>query len=178
MGGFTGNDDLYGGSGNDQIWGSGGNDVLFGQVGNDSIGGGSGQDVLDGGAGDDQISGGLGDDSLYGQSGNDVLFGASGSDTLDGGAGNDRIYGGAGEDTFLFAEGFGQDDIFTFDAETGDTLSLSKEIWNGGMSETEVVETFADVNASGNVVFDFGEDTFELHGVTSTNGLADAIDFF
>ena len=60
-------------------------------------------------------------DLVLGFAGNDVINGGGGNDTLVGGAGNDTMYGGttASDVVFMFAPGFGNDVINSFDATGG-----------------------------------------------------------
>ena len=54
--------------------------------------------------------------------GDDVIYGFDIDDRLDGGAGNDRLEGGAGADTYVFARGYGRDEIFDASSpDQGDT---------------------------------------------------------
>jgi Ca2+-binding RTX toxin-like protein len=55
-----------------------------------------------------------GDDYLSGGAGHDILRGSRGADTLEGGAGNDTLNGGSGADVFVFANGFGNDVVESF----------------------------------------------------------------
>jgi Ca2+-binding RTX toxin-like protein len=48
---------------------------------------------------------------IDGRAGNDQIYGLDGDDTLIGGDGNDLLDGGSGDDTYLFADGFGQDEV-------------------------------------------------------------------
>ena len=57
------------------------------------------------------------DNAIAGGSGNDRLEGRDGDDVITGGAGNDRMWGGDDSDTFVFAQGFGNDRIYDFDAD-------------------------------------------------------------
>ena len=86
-------------------------------------------------SGDDTLTGTTEDDVVRGLEGNDVLLGAGGNDVLDGGAGNDTLYGGvsgytsgagAGNDIYLFARGYGSDNIYDYDTTAGnrDTIRL------------------------------------------------------
>lgn len=177
LGGGVDNDLLDGGLGNDTLWGGDGLDTLFGDDGDDQLGGGTGDDSLDGGAGNDTVSGGVGNDVLFGGGGDDVLFGAGGNDILDGGGGNDTLWGGAGADDFVF-DTLGGFDLFQgFSLAQGDRLGLASSLFATSVTAAQVVSDFASVNASGNVVFDFGADAFELVGISSTTGL-DASIFF
>ena len=56
---------------------------------------------------------------MWGNDGNDTLNGDDGNDILNGGLRNDWLSGGAGNDTFVFAPGFGSDQIADFTAGTG-----------------------------------------------------------
>jgi Ca2+-binding RTX toxin-like protein len=135
--GGIGTDTLNGGIGDDGLDGGDGNDALNGDAGNDTLLGGLGNDVLDGGSGNDLLQGGDGSDTLNGGLGNDTLLGGIGNDFIDGGVGNDRVTGGAGDDVmvassgndvFLFAAGFGADQIIGFDANAAggqDLLDIS-----------------------------------------------------
>jgi Ca2+-binding RTX toxin-like protein len=114
LGGFNGDDSMYGGAGNDTISagegddfvaGNGGTDWLYGGAGDDSLFDGAGGGMIDGGAGNDWInietasitsaaytlSGGAGNDSIYASAFGDVIVGGAGSDTIYGGGGNDTI---------------------------------------------------------------------------------------
>ena len=58
-------------------------------------------------------------DRLYGENGDDTIYGYNGNDLLDGGAGNDTLTGGAGNDTYIFALGYGTDNINDSDSTAG-----------------------------------------------------------
>ena len=81
-------------------------------------------------AGNDQIWGSWGDDSLYGEDGNDTISASGGNDLLVGGAGDDTLGGDEGDDTYVFAPGFGHDQITDYDTTTGniDTIAFSSGI--------------------------------------------------
>jgi Ca2+-binding RTX toxin-like protein len=102
--------------------GLGGNDILFGLDGNDTLHGSSGNDSLYGQSGDDL---------LYGDEGSDHLEGGAGADILDGGPGNDHMEGGPGEDTYIFARGYGHDEIADSDAAPGNSIRLGDGILPG-----------------------------------------------
>ena len=70
----------------------------------------SGADLISGFGGNDTLQGGAGDDRLFGDYGNDRLVGGTGDDLLEGGNGND---------TFVFAPGYGRDEITDFRAGAG-----------------------------------------------------------
>lgn len=115
--GNGGNDTLNGDAGNDQLFGGIGTDTLNGGIGDDSLDGGDGADVLNGEAGNDTLLGGDGNDTLLGGTGNDFIDGGTGNDTVTGGAGNDMMVASSGNDIFMFAAGFGTDQIIGFDAD-------------------------------------------------------------
>ena len=136
--GEAGKDRLSGGSGNDKLYGGDGKDRISAGKGDDIVEGGEGNDRLSGGDGIDRVDGGNGDDRIYGGSGEDVLIDGEGSDYLRGGDGddalyavadgaNDRLKGGSGADSFHFqaeGEGIGNDLIYGFSSDAGDTLVI------------------------------------------------------
>ncbi len=171
----------------DLLWGQGGNDTINGNDGNDMLFGGSGGDDINGGAGNDHLSGGAGRDMrwtdeadtqnnadrLFGEAGNDVLLGNAGADHLDGGAGDDVMTGGSGRDAFVFRDG---NDRITDYMPQVDRLILEDDLWAGTLNASEVVSTYASVDGP-NIVFDFGDNTLTLEGLSTLDGLADRIDF-
>lgn len=137
--------------------------------------GNSAGNLLDGLAGDDWLAGSLGSDTLIGGAGNDTLIGGVGADIMVGGAGTDQLVGGAGCDRFVFRNGSMVDRVADFTPGV-DRLSLWHQNWAGTLSAEEVVARFAHVTAGG-VRFDFDAmDHLLLVGLTSTAGLAAAID--
>lgn len=58
-----------------------------------------------------------GNDSFIGSSGDDFLAGYSGNDLINGRRGNDGLMGGAGSDMFIFARGYGHDEIVDLDTK-------------------------------------------------------------
>ncbi len=177
--GGDGNDRLFGGDGSDVIDGGSGDDRLLGGNDNDTLIGGDGIDALIAGSGDDALSGGAGDDRLVGQDGDDYLSGGDGMDRLVGGAGEDVLDGGAGDDvlvdtgidlesdTFIFAEGYGNDRIISFD-QGSDVLSLDDALWGGGLTAQEVIDQFGTINANGTeITLDFGNgDTVSIQNAS------------
>lgn len=128
-----GHDRVWGGSGHDRLFGQGANDTMEGGTGNDFLYGGSQNDVLFGGrdndqlfggGGNDQLRGGTGQDKLYGGSGNDDLRGGGGNDVVVGGSGNDVLRGDGGSDTFVFYNGFGDDQITDFSLASSEKINL------------------------------------------------------
>ncbi|WP_136444139.1 M10 family metallopeptidase [Pacificoceanicola onchidii] len=180
--GADGQDSLFGGNGNDTLGGVNGHDIAYGGNGDDAIYGGGGNDQLGGMAGSDTIYGGDGNDAIYGGSGNDLILGFADNDTIYGGTGNDTMSGGTGVDEFFFATGFGSDEITDFSLAEGDVLKLDDALWtstHGTLSDAQIIAEFADIDASGNVILDFGGgNTITLTGVTSTTGLEAGIDIF
>ncbi len=175
LGGFDGNDKLWGGDDNDELWGGKGNDVLHGQDGNDMLGGFDGNDELYGGAGRDELTGGVGDDIIYGGAGNDTVYAASGDDTIGGNGGDDVIFGGTGADTFVFTSGNGNDDVFSFSLGENDRLRLYADLWSGDRDADQIVTEFA-TDRGDDVLFDFGDTSFTLMGVSGLSGLDGAIE--
>lgn len=176
--GQNGNDVLDGGNGNDTVYGNAGQDVLLGQGGNDRLIGGDDNDTLRGGGGDDSLYGQSGNDSLSGDSGNDLIVGDTGTDQLDGGQGNDTMTGGTGADTFVFRDLSNGTDSITDFSTAQDTLRLDADIVTGSANGAAVVTNHASIQG-GVVVLTFDDgSTVRLDGVTSTAGLADAIELF
>jgi VCBS repeat-containing protein len=106
---------ITGGAGNDTIvldWYGPGYNSAIGYTGNDQLWGGSYNDLLDGGDGNDTLIGQDGNDLLLGGAGDDMLSGGSGNDVLNGSTGNDNLYGGDGNDCYVFGLGYGQDMIY------------------------------------------------------------------
>jgi serralysin len=130
-----------------------------------------------GNANANQLMGNKGDNGLSGMDGNDRLFGGQGFDTLTGGAGDDVLGGGSAADVFVFADGFGTDQITDFLLADSDILRLDDAIW-GGAAKTaaEVLTEFSSV-VGGNLVLNFGlGEVLTLTGVGSTAGLAAVIE--
>ncbi|MDZ7909381.1 MAG: hypothetical protein U5N10_15025 [Gemmobacter sp.] len=163
------------GVGDIDLTGSGAANTLTGNSGKNVLIGGGGNDVLAGLGGHDRLLGGNGNDRLMGGNAGDTLVGGAGGDTLIGGGGYDRLTGGGGPDTFVFSNGFARDRITDFNAGQGDKLQFDDNLWSGGKSAQDVVNSFAQITGDG-VVFDFGgNDRVTLVGVTSLDGLADHI---
>ncbi len=166
LAGGDGADTLSGGAGNDTLLGGEDDDLVFGDDGNDSLWGGpSGNDTLNGDAGNDVIRGESGDDLLDGGAEDDALYGGSGEDTLVGGAGADSLWGGAGEDVFVFADGFGVDQILDFNAastvERIDLSAVSAILDWSDLTSNHASQVGADV-----VIDDLAGNTITLLGVS------------
>jgi Ca2+-binding RTX toxin-like protein len=117
--------------------------------------GGNGAQTLTGTNEEDTITGGNGKDVLNGGGGNDILTGGNGADVLNGGAGNDTMDGGLGKDVFIFAPGFGNDQILGFDANPSggqDFLDISAFGITSATFAARV--TIADVGADTLVTID------------------------
>ncbi|MGY2884569.1 Ca2+-binding RTX toxin-like protein [Bradyrhizobium sp. USDA 4524] len=116
-----GNDSYFGGNGMDTIDLSGttaaatvtGSIATSAQIGSDTL---SGIENIIGSQGNDQITGTGGANAIEGRNGNDIINAGGGDDRVVGEAGNDTMDGGGGSDTFVFAPGFGNDNINAFDA--------------------------------------------------------------
>lgn len=180
--GNAGNNTLTGSFWNDRLLGQGGADTLRGGNGADTLDGGAGDDRLEGGAGFDRLLGGTGadrllggggSDRLEGGAGNDTLIGAEGTDTLAGGFGADLLTGGAGADRFVFTESGGRDRITDFNVDL-DQLLLDRDLLDGLTNPDRIVAEHARL-VNGAVVLDFGDTIIRLDGLTSLDGLADAI---
>ncbi|WP_129140046.1 calcium-binding protein [Modicisalibacter coralii] len=120
--GGRGNDWIQGGDGSDSIEGGLGDDTLNGGLGDDELEGGRGEDFLLGGGGFNWLQGGLGNDTLRGGDAGNVIAGGDGDDLINGGAGDDVIEGGRGDDTiwqvggrntYIFSEGWGNDELLS-----------------------------------------------------------------
>ncbi|WP_102106984.1 Calx-beta domain-containing protein [Oceaniglobus roseus] len=175
--GNVGNDVLSGGVGNDSLDGGGNDDTLFGGDNNDTLRGDFGNDVLNGGAQRDLLDGGGNNDNLVGGAGNDTLLGRNGDDTLLGGGGDDTLTGGFQTDTFVYARNYERDTVTDF-SDADDILSLNDNLWGGGLTAQQVVDTYASV-LFGNTVFDFGGgDILTVNGVINEQILVDNIAIF
>ncbi|PWK39393.1 peroxidase family protein [Pseudomonas sp. OV226] len=169
LNGGTGDDSLDGGDGDDALNGGTGNDTLLGGLGNDSLDGGNGIDLLQGGDGNDTLLGGGDNDTLLGGIGNDFIDGGNGNDTVTGGAGNDLMVASGGNDVFMFAAGFGTDQITGFDANPN----------GGGQDRLDITAlNITAVNFAASVtISDVGADTLlSFAGADSIRlvGVADA----
>ena len=139
-----------------------------------NVGGFTGNLSIAVGAAIENAVGGRGSDKIYGNELANWLRGGKGFDILVGAGGNDRMTGNAGADRFIFAGSYGRDRITDF-STTNDLLSLSSDLWGGGvMTASEVLASFAEIR-NGSVVLDFGTDELTLKGVSATTGLADNI---
>lgn len=170
QGGVLGRDSIWGGRGDDTISARGGNDRVYGEAGRDSLRGGAGADYLEG---DD------GSAVLRPFQNRDTLVGGPGDDTLSGGKGNDELHGGAGADRFEFVATGGRDTVVDFDPAQ-DILAFDSRIFfrPGTPTPEQIVADYATVRG-GNVVFAFETaETTVLQGISSTIGLATAIDIF
>ncbi|MFZ5579728.1 MAG: calcium-binding protein, partial [Pseudomonadota bacterium] len=78
----------------------------------------------------DSLTSSIGADTLEGGAGDDTLYASDGADILDGGAGDDRLDGGIGNDTYLFGRDGGNDTVWDYDWNSGnsDTLQLGADI--------------------------------------------------
>ncbi len=152
--------------------------VISGNAGANRLSGLGGADSIDGGAGADHLSGEIGNDRLNGGSGADRLFGGTGGDRLDGGIAADLLSGGAGGDRFVFQARCGNDRISDFAAAEGDRLFLDDALWGGArLAPDQVVARFGHVGA-GEVTLEFSAtDIIHLGGLTSLDGLAEALTF-
>ncbi|MBU2963500.1 M10 family metallopeptidase C-terminal domain-containing protein [Citreicella sp. C3M06] len=189
-------DTVYGGSGADTLNGGGGADRFYGGDGADVIAGGIGDDLLNGGRQNDLLYGGDGNDTVVGSNGadqawlgngndyyedddqvaygDDRIWGGNGNDTILMGGGDDTATGGAGADSFVIASVEG-DDLVT-DYQPGiDDLTFTEQIWNGGLTVAEMLDSFAEVTG-GALVFSFEPGySVTLAGITDIGSIADDI---
>lgn len=144
----------------------GGSHTVVGTAGDDTLIGTAESDTMIGDAGSDTLFGGGGDDTLHGGNAGDFVEG-DGGDVLDGGTGNDLLNGGAGADTFVFAPGYGQDQIYWF--EDGiDKLDLRGFGFSSFDEFTQSTGMTAGQYENGvaNLTLDFGNgDTLLMAGV-------------
>ncbi|MHC8366475.1 peroxidase family protein [Pseudomonas sp. ZT5P21] len=172
VGNFAGN-----GNGlNNVITAGVGNDTLNGGGGNDTLTGGDGADVLNGGTGNDTLLGGAANDTLSGDAGNDFIDGGAGNNTVTGGAGNDVMDASSGNDIFMFAAGFGTDQIIGFDANAvggQDRLDISAFGVTAATFAGTVIIT--DVGAD-TLISSAGADSIRLVGVADATTVT-AADF-
>ena len=122
-----------------------------------------------------RLFGKAGDDQVFGRGGDDYLNGGLGRDWLNGGTGDDTLRGGPSADTFVFNGG--ADVAEDFNLDHNDRLALDvSALGLAGLSAQQIVDGFAAV-AAGQVVFGFGAvGSLTLESLSSTSGLADAID--
>jgi Ca2+-binding RTX toxin-like protein len=129
---------------------------------------------LIGNAADNVLSGNDGNNRIEGRAGNDSIEGGAGNDRLVGGAGRDTLTGGAGADTFVFGRRDGKDVVTDFSAAEGDLLALARGLHRGKAADMLIAD-HARVDADG-VLLDFGAQAqIRLLGLSSTDGLADAL---
>lgn len=154
-----GNDTYTGGNGLDTLDLSGttaaatvtGGNATSAQIGSDAL---SGIENVIGSQGNDQITGTGAANVIDGGNGNDNINGGGGDDRIIGGAGNDTMDGAGGSDTFVFAAGFGNDNVTAFDADpkNGQDLLDISAFGIAGNFATRV--TIADVGADTLVTID------------------------
>lgn len=96
------------------------------------------------------LVGSVGNDEVTGGPQADKLIGGLGDDKLTGGGGNDRLSGGLGNDTYVFADGFGLDQISTL-VNTSETPG---EAVSGGIDilDFSAVTTLLTVDINSSVV--------------------------
>ncbi|WP_196158700.1 calcium-binding protein [Reinekea sp. G2M2-21] len=94
---------------------TGDSNTLTGSDVADQIDARGGDDIIDAGKGNDKIFGRSGDDTIYDGDGNDEVIAGSGNDIIHAGSGSDKLGGGTGNDRFIFANGFGHDEVSDFE---------------------------------------------------------------
>jgi Ca2+-binding RTX toxin-like protein len=156
FGGFYYIEHFIGGDFNDTMTGDAGGNDFGGEDGDDSLSGNGGNDTLEGARGNDVLLGGLNNDILDGGRDEDTLNGGQGNDTLDGGKGDDILIGGKGKDDIIFAAGSGTDVVLAF-AQGIDDVILDEDLWGGGLSVLDVINTFGTLSPTGDrFTLDFG----------------------
>jgi Ca2+-binding RTX toxin-like protein len=101
-------------------------DEMTGTDRSDDMQGLGGDDFMQGLKANDTLNGGAGFDSLRGDRGEDALNGGPDKDTLFGGRNRDDLNGEAGDDDYLFANGWGKDEVSdTTSGMFGERLSFS-----------------------------------------------------
>lgn len=176
---------LYGDDGADWIGINGISNALLGGAGNDWLGAsGSSNTVVGGGGGDtlfaygstnylysqDGIGGGtwLGvsgsGNFLFGSVGNDWLGATGNSNTFNPGAGNDTMVAAAGHtgDVFIFAPGYGHDNITGFAPGAGATDVI--DLRGFGLTYANLINNYT-TDVSGGVFINLGGDDLMLFSV-------------
>ena len=130
-----GDDTVFGWITNHLIFGNDGEDLLVGGYsGNDSLFGGKGKDDLWGGEGNDCLAGGQDADWLHAEAGDDILLGGRGNDILYSGNGNDTLIGGLGRD-WLSSVDYGLktsgSNLYVLQLESGITDINNADLING-----------------------------------------------
>jgi Ca2+-binding RTX toxin-like protein len=189
--GSVGNDTLIGGAGADELNGGSGIDevsyadapgvialslITGGTLGHalgdtfisiENVRGSNNNDTIIGNGANNILNGLDGDDRLDGGNGDDILRGSVGLDTLIGGAGNDTLNGGSGADVFVFANGFGNDVVESF--QNGqDRFDFSLH------SATSLAQLTVTNTAGNAVIADGSGNSITVLGAA---GLIDASDF-
>lgn len=144
--------------------------IAFGTVIENYVAG-SGSDSIRGNGAANKLILGSGNDRAYGRRGNDVLKGGGGDDRLKGEGGHDRLVGGFGADTFVIKSG--RDKVADFQNDR-DTLVLDDALWGErALSVRQVLDRFAEVTGSGDILFDFaGDNSLRIEDRTSIGALA------
>ena len=126
----------------------------------------AGDDVLDGAKGKivGNVSGGDGNDILRTGGGNQEIDGGANNDIIDGGKGVDELRGGIGLDRFVFASGYGKDEIVDF-IRGSDLVDISG--WKAIGDFQEVLSHAT--NKSGDVWIVAGKDTLIIDNVVRTD---------
>lgn len=133
-------------------------------------------DFIIGDNGANLLLGNSGSDTLEGAGGDDILRGGRGDDRLTGGEGNDTLDGGFGSDVFVFIEGFGNDRIQEF-CIFEDKLEIDLDLLaDTSANASAVIAEFGHTDGS-NVIFEFGDDSFIIEGVSDLSSLIDSMAF-
>ncbi len=128
-------------------------------------------DVLEGCAGAERIIGLDGDDHLSGGGGNDTLGGGAGSDMLEGGTGDDGLYGGAGDDVYIYNHGDGNDVVYDYDEQEGNTDTIR---FGAGIAPADVVMSRSGNNLVARVI---GSGTVTVQGYFTDTAKIERFEF-
>jgi Ca2+-binding RTX toxin-like protein len=162
----------------DVITGKGDDNFFVGNDGDDMLDGGGGADTMYGSDGADTVLGGDGEDGIEGGDGADSMDGGRNADVLVGGGGRDTLTGGTGDDLFVFRLDGGKDTVTDF-AQGKDAVALDDDLWGGGMTLQDVLDTYGSLSANGKkFTLDFGgNDILTLKGGSFDLGTL-AADFY
>lgn len=155
-----------GAEGLDNIVGGQGNDTLTGDANINEINGKEGNDTINGLGGDDDIEGGAGDDTI-------IIDGAADDDTIAGGVGTDTLDGSTSDDGIAVTiDGGGVDfDDAGADFNIANAQSVENIITGDFDDDINI-----DVNHTGNITSNDGNDTFDIADNVSINGTLNAGD--
>jgi Ca2+-binding RTX toxin-like protein len=127
--------------------------------------GGNGADTITGNIFNNTLNGGAGNDVLNGDQGDDTILGDLGNDTIIGGDGNDILTGGGGLNTFVFAPGFGNDTITSFDPNPSGTGQEFLDIRGMGITAANFATMVTITDLGVDTLVTIGGNTITIRGV-------------